>query len=262
MPTGSTRCQEQCSRLLPTLSPRGHTGVVTPPDPAPRTARQRVRAELTAEITDVARSHLAEHGAEGLSLRAVARELGMVSSALYRYFPSRDHLLTALIVEAYDAVGAAAEEAAGAVGPDDLQGRWLALATATRGWAVAHPHEWALIFGSPVPGYRAPSDTIDPAARIPLLLIGLGQEAADRRARPRTDPAPPPDAVRADLQRLRDATGATLDDHELARGIAAWTALVGTISFELFGHLNNVITDHDAFFAHQMAAVGRDLGLG
>ncbi len=57
-----------------------------------------------------------------------------------------------------------------------------------------------------------------------------------------------------------NVTGSALDDHELARGIAAWTALVGTISFELFGHLNNVITDHEAFFAHQMEAVGRDLG--
>jgi AcrR family transcriptional regulator len=232
------------------------------PSPAPRTARQRVRAELTAEITDVARSHLAEHGADGLSLRAVARDLGMVSSALYRYFPSRDHLLTALIVEAYDAVGDAAESAASQVDPHDLVGRWVALTTATRAWAVDHPHEWALIFGSPVPGYRAPGDTIDPAARIPLLLIGLGQEAARRRRRPRTPPSAVPTAVSADLQRLRDATGSTLDDHELSRGIAAWTALVGTISFELFGHLHNVITDHEAFFALQMEAVGRDLGLG
>ena len=164
---------------------------------APRTARQRVRAELTAEITDVARAHLAERGADGLSLRAVARDLGMVSSALYRYFPSRDHLLTALIVEAYDAVGGAAESAVAEVDATDLAGRWMALATATRRWAVAHPHEWALIFGSPIPGYRAPEDTIDPAARIPLLLIGLGQQAADRRRRPRRAEVPVPHGERS-----------------------------------------------------------------
>lgn len=228
--------------------------------PAPRTARARVRAELTAEIKDVARAHLAEQGADALSLRAVARELGMVSSALYRYFPSRDHLLTALIVDAYDAVGAAAEAGEAAAAGPDLLARWLGLAAATRGWAVDHPHEWALIFGSPVPGYRAPSDTIDPAARIPLRLIALAEEAADRRAeRPVGPPVPP--AVRADLERLREATGTTLDDRALARGIAAWTSLVGTISFELFGHLHNVIADHEAFFDHQMAAVGRDLDL-
>jgi AcrR family transcriptional regulator len=219
-----------------------------------------VRAELTAEIKDVARTHLAQHGADGLSLRAVARELGMVSSALYRYFPSRDHLLTALIVDAYEAVGTAAETGEAAEPAHDLLARWLGLCLATRRWAVDHPHEWALIFGTPVPGYRAPSDTIDPAARIPLRLIALVQEAADRRpARPGS--AAVPSAVHADLERLREATGSTLDDGTLARGVAAWTALVGTISFELFGHLRNVITDHDAFFRHQLAAVGRDLDL-
>ncbi len=78
---------------------------------ASRTARERVRAELTREITDVARGQLATEGAGGLSLRAVARELGMVSSAIYRYFPSRDDLLTALIIDGYNAIGEVAERA-------------------------------------------------------------------------------------------------------------------------------------------------------
>ena len=67
---------------------------------ATRTARARVRDELTREIKEVARAHLVEKGSAALSLRAVARELGMVSSAVYRYFPSREELLTALIVDA------------------------------------------------------------------------------------------------------------------------------------------------------------------
>uniref|UniRef100_UPI0003708657 helix-turn-helix domain-containing protein n=1 Tax=Saccharomonospora saliphila TaxID=369829 RepID=UPI0003708657 len=83
-----------------------------PSDPVHRTARRRARAEVVAAITDTARRQLGEVGAQALSLRAVARELGMVSSALYRYFPSRDDLLTALIVDAYDGLGAAAEQAA------------------------------------------------------------------------------------------------------------------------------------------------------
>ena len=77
----------------------------------PTTARERARAELTTEITDRARAQLATVGAAGLSLRAVARELGMASSAVYRYFPSRDELLTRLIIDGYDALGAAAEAA-------------------------------------------------------------------------------------------------------------------------------------------------------
>ena len=108
---------------------------------ASQTARQRVRAELTREIKHEARRQLASHGAEGLSLRAVARELGMVSSALYRYFPSRDDLLTALIVDGYNAIGEVAERADAACPAGEHAGRWLAVCRAIRDWALAHPHE-------------------------------------------------------------------------------------------------------------------------
>ena len=94
---------------------------------ASRTARERVRAELTREITDVARGQLATEGAGGLSLRAVAREMGMVSSAIYRYFPSRDDLLTALIVDGYNAIGEVAERADAACPAGEHAGRWLAV---------------------------------------------------------------------------------------------------------------------------------------
>src|SRR4051812_14415371 len=120
--------------------------------------RARVRAEMTDEIKELARRHLATDGAN-LSLRAVARDLGMVSSAIYRYFPSRDDLLTALILDAYNALGETAEKAVSAVPADAHATRWLAVASSVRGWAVEHPHEYALIYGSPVPGYRAPEDT-------------------------------------------------------------------------------------------------------
>src|SRR6516225_9412288 len=103
---------------------------------APMSARARVRAELTREIKDAARRQLAEEGAAALSLRAVARELGMVSSALYRYFPSRDELLTTLIVDAYDALGSAAEAADADCPRDRFAGRWLAVCRAVRRWAL------------------------------------------------------------------------------------------------------------------------------
>src|SRR6516164_9808827 len=133
---------------------------------AGRTARERVRAELIKEITEIARRQLATEGASGLSLRAVAREMGMVSSAIYRYFPSRDDLLTTLIIEGYNAVGAAVEKADAAWPAGDYHGRWLAGCQAVRDWALAHPHEYALVYGSPVPGYEAPDQTIEPASRV------------------------------------------------------------------------------------------------
>src|SRR5258705_7235065 len=144
---------------------------------ASRTARERVRAELTREIADVARGQLATDGAGGLSLRAVARDMGMVSSAIYRYFPSRDDLLTALIIDGYNAIGEAVEAAEAACRRDDYPGRWRAAAGGAREWALAHPHEYALIYGSPVPGYQAPADTIGPASRSAVVFGRLVSDA-------------------------------------------------------------------------------------
>src|SRR5215469_11240887 len=103
--------------------------------------RARVRAEMTGEIKQAARRQLATEGAN-LSLRAIARDLGVVSSALYRYFASRDELLTALIIDAYNAIGEAGEHADAAITErPDLTRRWLAVATAWREWALAHPRQ-------------------------------------------------------------------------------------------------------------------------
>jgi AcrR family transcriptional regulator len=139
------------------------------------TARARARQALTEEIKEAARRQIAAKGAAALSLRAVARELGMVSSALYRYFASRDELLTALIVDAYDAIGAVAEASTSTTG--GFARRWQALAGAIRSWALANPHDFALAYGSPVPGYRAPADTIAPAQRSAFAALSLVVDA-------------------------------------------------------------------------------------
>ena len=216
-----------------------------------------MRVELTREITDVARRQLSESGPAALSLRAVARELGMVSSAVYRYFPSRDDLLTALIVDAYDAVGSAAAKAEKKVARKDLMGRWMATTRATRTWAVAHPQEYALIFGSPVPGYRAPADTIDPAARVPTLLLSLLNDLGPRDVTEK----PLPRALHKDMQALGAQAAPHVTEAQLSRAIMAWCQLIGLISFELFGHLNNVIHDYKAHFDFQMQVIGAELGL-
>src|SRR3954447_26089069 len=169
---------------------------------APHTARARARAELTHEIKAAARRHLAAEGAQRLSLRAVAREVGMVSSAVYRYFPSRDDLLTALIVDAYNAVGDVAERGLSARGPAGVVPRWVRVSTAIRTWALAHPHEYALIYGSPVPGYAAPVDTIDPAARVPLALIRIVVDGVESGEISTEESITTPRAVRGDFADL------------------------------------------------------------
>jgi AcrR family transcriptional regulator len=201
-----------------------------------------VRAELTREIVEAARRHLATDGAAALSLRAVARELGMASSAVYRYFASRDELLTALIVDAYDAIGGAAEEAEARVARDDLRGRWRTACHATREWALAHPHEYALVYGSPVPGYAAPATTVGPAARVALVLCRV---LSDGVASGAVDPGP--EAADGVLTPdLPERLG--LPPQLAARGVLAWSGLFGAISFELFGHTHNVVDDHEAYF--------------
>ena len=156
-------------------------------------AERLVRAEITGEILDAARGYLATDGAPALSLRAIARDLGMASSALYRYFKSRDELLTRLIIDAYDSLGAAAEVREATIDRNDLAGRFTAICEAVRAWALAHPNEYALIYGSPVPGYVAPADTVPPATRVTALLLRIIVDAATAgQARPRTPRTPEP----------------------------------------------------------------------
>jgi len=200
-----------------------------------------------------------------LSLRAVARQLGMVSSGIYRYVASRDELLTMLIIEAYDALGAAVERAvAGSVG-EPAGERFVGAARAVRRWAVANPHEYALVYGSPVPGYAAPADTIGPASRVTLALVGIVVDA--HRAGAIEPPPPPtragtvPDALRADLERARVALGVDLPDDVLVRVLAAWTQLFGLVSFELFGQTANVIEAHDELLVATAATTARLIGL-
>jgi len=229
--------------------------------PSAGSLRARVRAELTDQIKAVARRHLGVDGAD-LSLRAVARELGMVSSAVYRYFPSRDDLLTALILDAYNDIGAAGERADAAVPRTDLTGRYLAVCRATRHWALAHPHEYALIYGSPVPGYAAPPDTVDPAQRTVAVLAAILRDGYAGGALTVPPGERMPRQVRADLTRvLADPRFAGAPAALLARGMTAWAALFGLISFELFGRFETVISARDAYFEHQCRLLARFIGL-
>lgn len=223
--------------------------------------RARVRAELTREIAEVARRHLASEGAAGLSLRAVARELGMASSAVYRYFPSRDDLLTALIVDAYNALGEAAESADADHDRADLLGRWQAACMAVRRWALAHAHEYALVYGSPVPGYAAPEATIGPAGRVAVVLCRVVADGIAYGAVDDTSDGSGLDAtiqlgLAAELGLPSDPTGSVA-----ARAVHAWTSLFGLINFELFGHMHNVVIDDEAFFAASTARLAAQLGV-
>jgi AcrR family transcriptional regulator len=219
-------------------------------------ARARARIEVTAAIKDEARRQLAAEGATKLSLRAVARELGMVSSALYRYFPSRDDLLTALIIDAYDSLGEAAEAVRDtAATPVE---RWIAVCEAVRAWSLAHPHEYALIYGSPVPGYTAPDTTVQPAARVGLVLIGIVRDAIKG---PGVHFPPLSAELRPEAERLAADIAPDLPPEVSAALVAAWAQLFGLVGFELFGQFNRVVEDRDSFFHHAAGQLARGVGL-
>lgn len=242
----------------------------------PRTARERARQELTREIKELALRQLAESGAADLSLRAIARELGMVSSALYRYFRSRDELLTALIVDAYDDLADALVEADEALPPDRHRERWVATCTATRTWARREPHRFHLVYGSPVPGYRAPADTVAPAERVMRAFARILDDAAaagalESRERRKKEQRDDPDGrvddgvPDAGLQAQLRTVGAVLAGHVpaavLADLVAGFAELVGIVNLELAGHFVGGFEPADALFRHVVERRADTLGL-
>ncbi len=227
---------------------------------APQSARARVRAELTKEIIAAAQEELVHEGGAGLSLRAVARRLGMVPSALYRYFPNRDGLLTALIIDAYRAVGAAAAEADSSAGRDPVH-RWKAVTTAVRQWAGDHPHEWALVYGSPVPGYQAPRETVEEAMVVTGVIACIFADAV-----PAGSPVPAglplaPGALSGVVAPMEAELLPGRPAEVVAAVFMAWTQLIGMVSLELFGHYEGATTDFNPVFEYCMATIGHHAGL-
>jgi len=234
------------------------------PDTPIQGARARARAEVRAAILTTASEHLAEGGAASLSLRAVARDLGMVSSAVYRYFSSRDELLTALIIEAYDSLGEYAERAAAAsVGAPPVT-RWVDAALAVRAWALTHPYDYALLYGTPVPGYAAPDDTMLPGTRVSIALVGIVRDAV-RDGTLALSSAPDDPTVgegnRTSFDALRGELDLQVTDARLLDVLLAWTQLFGLLSFELFGQTRNFVADDELLFRDAAVAMARRIGL-
>jgi AcrR family transcriptional regulator len=222
-----------------------------------KTARDRARDEITAEIVAEAHRQLATDGSAGLSLRSVARELGMVSSAIYRYFKSRDELLTRLIIESYDSLGEAAEAAA--AGPGTPMERWIATAAAIRQWALDHPHDYALLFGTPVPGYAAPDEATVSGTRASLALIGILRAAL---AAGEIEPVDTEisEQMWDEMARLGAEVGFDGPPSVLLATLAAWSQIFGLVTFELFGQTRGMVGDNAALFDATTRRLARQIG--
>jgi AcrR family transcriptional regulator len=227
------------------------------------TPRALARQAQVARIKATARRLLSEQGAAGLSLRQVAREMNQSSSALYRYFPTRDDLLTALILDAYNELGQEAEQAEARVPRREFRLRWYAACRAIRAWAIAHPHEYALVFGSPIPGYHAPDETTVAASRITTLLARIVNDGYGGSGRPVDEVAEVDEAEVGrylDLVNLRSVMP-DVPAGVIVASIGAWTQVFGFLSFELFGHYKDSVLRAGPYFDEVLRSSADAVGL-
>ncbi|MET9199646.1 TetR/AcrR family transcriptional regulator [Gordonia sp. NPDC003585] len=216
-----------------------------------RSKRAENRAAMEAEIRRLGREQLTTYGAAGLSLRAIARDLGVVSSAVYRYVPSRDDLLTLLVVEAYTDLADTVDAAAAADGTN--RERILAMALAVRRWAVADPARWALLYGSPVPGYAAPAEqTVGPGTRVVGAVLRQLSDAYDASAL-RTDIDCPTTVSTAEMDAIGTEFDLRLPPGQMLAATTIWATLIGAVSLEVFGQYGaDTFTDPESLFAAQI----------
>ncbi|MFE9319870.1 TetR/AcrR family transcriptional regulator [Nocardia sp. NPDC052278] len=213
-------------------------------NPGAKTPRERYRVQMRAEIKQCAWQQIATAGASALSLNAIAKQVGMSGPALYRYYASRDELITELIRDAYrslaDTLRAARDSGA------DLAG----LAYALREWALADPQRYFLIYGTPVPGYHAPEDTTEISNEIMTMLI---EAFSALPADPRTTP------FDTHLEHHRRWAGApSVPATTLHRAVAFWTRLHGVLSLELAGHFTGMEFDPALLFADELETLITD----
>ena len=215
------------------------------------------------DIVRIGRAHLATDGAAALSLRAVARDLGVVSSAVYRYVASRDELLTLLVVDGYDELGDAVDAALARVDASQHAKRMRVIGRAVRAWALAEPATYALLFGSPVPGYEAPAEqTTGPGTRVVVRLVEVWENAWRAGEVSVDDGALAPRRLSRDLARIRRQMEITAPDALIARGLFGWAALFGCIGFEVFGQYGpDTFTQPGDLFEHHLDVLVEVVGL-
>src|SRR5690348_6869976 len=216
----STRPQEDAVPAMPAR-----------PESGPATMRERYRAQVRHEVKQAALRQLAESGPAGVSVAAIGKQLGVSGPALYRYFASRDELLTELVIDAYHDLADALKEAASHPPGQDPRARLEALARAYRSWALAQPHRYRLLFGPPLPGYDAHAQRLVDASQAAMnLLLGVLCELGDRPA------APPPPPLASQLTAWAQAHDPRSDPATALRAVLTWSRLHGLVSLEIAGN--------------------------
>jgi len=218
---------------------------------------------MPSQIKAAARQQMAQHGTAGISLRGIARELGITAPAIYNYFPRLDDLITALIVDAFNALADAIEAAEAAVTSTTCGPKILASCLAYRAWAVAYPVDFQLIYGNPIPGYVAPAEVTVPLARRPfdgLFRLFLRAHQSGELVVP-AEYEPVPASVRTHFAEWLPQAGYDFPDALLCLLMSGWARIHGMVMLELFEHLGPVVGDAAAFYRYEVEAFLQHLGM-
>lgn len=228
-----------------------------------KSRRERMFDSTRDEIKAIARKQMAEQGAVNISLRAIARDMGMTAPALYRYYANYDELITALIVDAFTSLGDALEAASHSRPANEYAGRFLATALEYRNWALEHREEWGLIFGNPIPGYEAPGEITIPVVRrafMPLLEIVQGAWHADKLVLPPETP-PISSHLRQLLAALAQGMNADVPLHALHMTMLSWAHGHGLVMLEVYGHIPYLEGGVEEMYRIEMVSLLRRMGL-
>lgn len=231
------------------------------------TRRERLHEQIREEIKAIARQQMAAEGNETLSLRAIARQMEVTAPALYRYFPSRDDLITALILDAFnglaDAMIDADQRLCAERGAEAFGARLEAVMLAYRAWALAHRTDFALIYGTPIPGYEAPREiTVAASARglaVPITVLSEAWNAKVLTPAPEFQPIPP--GVEQALKNLIEEQHYPIEVVPFYMGIVGWTRIHGMVMLELFDHTPPVVNDTEAMYHAEIHGLLMRIGL-
>ena len=223
-----------------------------PAMPAPKqpSMRDRYRAQVRAEVKQAALRQLAQSGPTGLSVSAIGKELGVSGPALYRYFASRDELLTELVIDAYGDLAESLRAAASDAPGQEPRARLEALARGYRSWALAQPHRYRLLFGPPLPGYDAHAQRLVAASEASMnLLLDVLRELGNRA------PAPPTQPLTSQLAAWAQTHAFDADPAVALRAILIWSRLHGLVSLEIAGNFTSMGIDPGQLFEAQLPAL-------
>jgi AcrR family transcriptional regulator len=225
--------------------------------------RETLRNEMMEAIKDTARRQMAVNGTASISLSAIARELGVTQPALYRYYASRDDLVTALIIDAYIDLAEAMEHANQEISETAYYQRMSAILRAYRAWALQHPLDFQLIYGNPIPGYHAPEEGTTQAARrgfaVVLTVLAEAYAAGALLPQPRHQQAA--DELLISLWAKDQEQENKLPALVAYLGVMGWYHIHGMIMLELFNHTQEIISDSDAFYNFEIDSLLASLGM-